>query len=235
MSMLSEREIMDELARLEDAGMEFDRDFVLRVYDKLQDESNVQKYNKNQQYSLLDDIVSGNELGETEQELFRHHGSQKHLNYFDNFLADGQSDAIVDAIHRYGGSADVLRGVKPYKSQQFKAPSDPRFEIYQEWTKGDDGSSPVLLFFEVRFNGQVIYRFTPDVGGRGITPIEPKKWLERLKRDLEEQGKYRNAQTLQRTPIFTSSGEKLTEESFLTSKGNVGTRTRGANGRFVKR
>lgn len=233
---LNRREIYDEITRLydENESMKPNMNDILKVYDRLQSESNIKKYNKTQLRSLVNDIFYGLSRGETQEELFRAQGSQKHLNYFDNFFGRGESDKIIEAIKNVGGSTDILKGIKPYKPQEFIPPMDKRFQIIQEWSDGTDGTSPHPISFELYFKGERIYGWGEIE--EDYDESEPEYTLQDFAdiryEELISTNKYKPQQTLARELVTTFDGS-YTREAYKTTTGKNAIRKRYAKGTVI--
>lgn len=233
---LTKSELYNEILRLNDENdnIKVSALDIVDVYNKLKTESNVQKYNKTQLISLVDDIFYGLGKGETKEEIFRTQGATKHLNYFDNFLERGESDKVIKAINNVGGSTDILKGIKPYKPQDFYSPLDNRFKIEQEWSDGSDGTSPHAISFDIYFEGEKIYHW--GEGDIKDFDYEPEYTLEDYAEieyeRIKEETSYKAKQTLSKETI-TKFDYSYVREAYKTSTDKIFIRKRYAKGTII--
>lgn len=110
------------------------------------------------QEALLAEIARKLSYGETPEGVFRQHSDNRHMNYFDVFLEDGQSTKILEALEIHGIPTDVLKGIK--KGVPFHVIKDG-VEVEQRLDDGDDGT-PHVDYFEIKVNGETIYKWTPE-------------------------------------------------------------------------
>lgn len=109
------------------------------------------------QEALLAEIARKLSYGETPDGVFRQHSDNRHMNYFDVFLEDGQSTKILEALEINGIPTDVLKGIK--KGVPFHVIKDG-VEVEQRLDDGDDGT-PHVDYFEIKVDGKTIYKWTP--------------------------------------------------------------------------
>lgn len=201
-------------------------------YDLMREKQNINKDIPTQE-ALLAEIARKLSYGETRESVFRQHGDNKHLNYFDVFLEEGASKNILDALNYYGISTDVLKGIK--KNVPFDAVIDG-VRVVQEISNGDDGS-PTVEKFEITKDGKLVYFWTPrrdyvsyfDDEYYDETELEQEKPAPPKQPPKTKSGKPRKGTYL--ATIISSSGEEITKE--VMSNGRVA--YRASNGRFTKK
>lgn len=233
---LTKNEIYDRLDQLENGltgRPNFDLpnwDDVISVYEQLQNETNVQKYNKSQLGSLLDDIYYGLGIGETKQELFIHHGSSKHLNFYDNFLGKGETDKVLQALNDNGLSSDLLKGIKPYKDQDFKSPIDNNFRVFSKWATNPITGSFEPEIFEIYYKGKIIYKW--ENKDKKNIQYKREQLAEQIYKELMQKNAYRPQQTLVKETIETTKGS-YTVNTYKTKTGKIATRKQYAAGTVI--
>lgn len=197
------------------------------TYKKLMSENrNVNKTNDEQE-SLISAIIIGrntpNEKGDVESwdRIFIEHSDAKHLTYFDNFLKEGETEKVINALKRNGLSTDVLKGVR--KDQAIDTTING-VTVKQEVEEDDDGYKYVS-YFEIIYEGKSIYKYDAD----GFTRTYNYEDIleDRIEEFREIAEEYSDEQkTKFRRNIKTKNG-KIIEDYYATSKGNVAKRVMG--------
>lgn len=136
--------------------------------------------------STLDYIMEGRVLAErgarlgnptleneTFEEMNVHFSDVKHMNYFDNFFRQGETDKIQKVLFQHDVPVDALKGVQPY-SDFHNTYGD--FTIDQDVYKPPEGS-PELLGFTIRNinTGEIIYEYSPSHGVDAAEEIISRK------------------------------------------------------------
>lgn len=123
-------------------------------FELMKEHKNINK-DKDTQISLIDEIMHKMYNKETPESIFRQHGDNSHMSYYDVFLEAGESDKILEALHNNDIPTDVLRGVK--KNIPFDSTiGDVR--IVQEVERTDD-SSPIISAFEIYKGDRLVYEW----------------------------------------------------------------------------
>ena len=233
---LNRYDIYKEITSLLDANptMDADANEIIEVYERLLNEPNIKAYNKSQHISVIHDIFYGLNRGETKEEIFRAQGSTtKHLNYFDNFLGYGESDKVTEILSLYNLPTDILKGVKPYKPQSFKSPINKDVEIDQLWTDGNDGSSPVPVYFDIYYQGKLIYHWDRNpINDYSVKEYTFDDYIDMAYNNAIASNNYRAQQTLFKEEVKTAT-ETYTVEGYKTKKGEARMRRRYAKGTII--
>lgn len=194
-----------------------------KMYKKLMNESVNLNKTEQEQISLISDIILGRcGLGEGRnpeswERIFNDHSDNKHMNYFDNILGDGETDKISKALSRINKGTSVLLGIR--KNQPYNEIVDG-VEIIQEISENENGS-PTVSKFELIYEGKVIYSFKRGIKEVNEENIEEE--IEKLKRLSENIG---NQDTnFRKKTNFPDN--TIIEDYFVTKKGNVAQRTMG--------
>lgn len=204
---------------------------VYEMYKNLMTENTNKNKTEMEQISLIEDIILGrNAFGkggildgkekESWDRIYNDHSDNKHMNYFDNVLAEGERDKIIKALSRNGLSTDVLRGIR--KNQSFEGSSNG-VQVIQEMGETEDGS-PQVVYFEIKYNGKTIYNFSRE---KDVIP-QTRRDIEDVARDLYDYSdEYSDSlKTRYRKKTNTANG-KVFEDLGVTSKGNIVKRIMG--------
>ena len=109
------------------------------------------------QKSMIEDIVYSKIKNEDERFIFQRYSDVKHLEYLDTFANRGETQLLLDSLREKGISVDVLKGIKyALNMNNEKSPIDKNVEISQSFSQN---SPPELESFEVKYNGETIYKF----------------------------------------------------------------------------
>lgn len=96
--------------------------------------------------------------GTKPQDIQRHFSSNRHMNFFDNFMYEGASAEVTAALNKVGLGTDVLKGIKSNQSQHFEFMTPVgELNIYNTWVQ--QGRSKHLEFFTIYLNGEIIFNF----------------------------------------------------------------------------
>lgn len=228
---LTRYEISQIATELYDREYNFSIDDVEEVYNILKSETRYKNKSKSAMQDLVTDIALGLAGGESKEEIISNKGSQKHLNYFDNFYEQGMTKEVIDAIKSAGGTLDVLKGIKPYKSDTITSPVDNRFRFSYEWEVGTAGESFIPISFDIYFEGKNIYHWG---NSRRMRDNEPTFYdrVEMAYIIRVQEKSYKPQQTLYKETIETQDGSYYLE-GYKTSKGNNFTRKRYAKGTII--
>lgn len=190
-----------------------------RVFYKAMKENRTQQFNLDEQLSLYTRIMWDLSTGLSEEQVFRQLSDNSHLNYFDFFLKQGESEKIVKALHENGLTTEVLKGIK--KGISIVSEVDG-VRIAQRYEKPDPDSTPVMVEFSIYKDGELIYSFGENNEKQEITKQIPKEWM------YTKKGKKRKA------PIIRK--EIINGETYIYSKSIKTGRTykQDSLGRFAK-
>ena len=198
------------------------------------DEANKNKTLKDQE-SLITDIMVGFSFGETKERLVRAHSSNKHMNFFDTVMEEGQSDKVQEALFRNGISTDVLRGIKAGKEINISVDTEKgKVEIKGQIHPSPDGENDENDFFEIWLNGNVIYswdRYAFDDIDFGYTDFEEVEYEPEPPKEQPKTKSGKPRKGIYLATIINSNGEEATMER--TSRGQIIYRAK--NGRFTKK
>lgn len=205
------------------------------LFDRLMNEKVNQSKNLWEQEALVTDIAIGYSIGEQTDFIFRQHADNKHLNYFDVFLEQGEADKIQKALFKHNISTDVLKGIK--KNVDFDV-TIGNVRVVQKMSDGED-TSPTIESFEIYKNGELIYKWTPDEfweEGYDDIDFEPDEYYS-PEPEVEtpkappptKSGKPRKGIYL--GTVISSSGDNVTIEKLTNGR----TVYRASNGRFTKK
>lgn len=205
------------------------------VYNSVMTEKVNATKTKDEQISLIHDILTGFSYNETKDRLLRAHSDVKFLNFFDNFLDEGESEKVYNAIKSRGLSTEILRGIKPNVDINIKMNSGKDVvEISGKINPSPDGDNDQDDFMEIKVNGNTIYRWTRDFTDfvdYDESHFEPDEHYEPepIKAPKTKSGKPRKGIYL--GTIITSSGDIITEEIMSNGRRVL----RDSKGRFTKK
>lgn len=240
MKHLTDIEIKEEMEKWIDENSDMiifpsdeDLELVHKTFNRLMNESNRAGDTRGDNYTLLHDLLEmrfdkEQERPASESEMFRQYGSNKHMNYYDIFLKQGEADKIQEVLSNYGISTDVLKGIS--RKQDFESPTieNNGHKVKINQIIGNDGGSYYVEEFEIIIDGKTVYKWT-----REVNASVAKLYGESVK-ELELKIKYAKTSKTIATRTVNTPKRKYTSELFKTSKGNIATRRRGADGRFIK-
>lgn len=198
------------------------------LFNSLMNEKVNSQKTKLEQESLISDILIGYSYGEKKDFMFRQHSDNKHMNYFDIFLSEGESKKIQSALYKNGIPTDILKGIK--KNIPFDITKDG-IQIIQEISDNGEGS-PTISKFEIYSDGKLIYKWTQDLEYEEDDYIDYDYYEKEEK--IPEQPKTKSGKPrkgIYLATIINSEGEKITQEKI--SNGRI--IYRDAKGRFTRK
>lgn len=194
-------------------------------YKLMTEEVNKNKDLKTQE-SLLGQIARKIYRGYTKEQLFREHGDNAHMNYFDNFLQPGEGQVLQDLFEKMQLPTEILRDIR--KDQPFGhdyTVGNRRIRIEQEIEKQGPGESPTVKRFEIIVNGKTIYKFRRNEE----TKVEPYMEMEEDEIPVPQK---RTKSGNEVVKVVYTPNEKITFEK-VKIKGVERTIARGKGGRFT--
>lgn len=136
-----------------------------RVYKRLMNETSNKDKSYIQQVAMVEDMyvaLNSDVRGyrkETWEHIFNDYSDNKHLNYFDTFLDNGERDKIIRALEKHKLPTAILKGIR--KNQPFENTTDG-VTVEQIMGTTDTGTPQVDGFLiSIREKGEkvVIYEF----------------------------------------------------------------------------
>ena len=136
---------------------------------------------KMRQESALTAVAFHVKEGMSNEKIFMLNTSYKHLNYFDFFLSEGESQKIIAALKQYDIPIDILRGVK--KTLPMDKDNITFEKINKKGQKVKDivrltqtivkepNISPYIGEFIIEYKGKIIYEFNKDFS-KGETYVD---------------------------------------------------------------
>lgn len=205
----------------------------------MKDEMNINK-SVFEQKSLIEDLAIGRSYGETVEKLIRSHSSNKHMDFFDTFLGEGEAGKIQEVLYKNGLSAGVLRGIKAKKEISITTKTDNGVvEVRGKIEPSPDGTNSQDDFFEILLNGKVIYSWTPDYTLVDLLDFEEEYADEAEPQEQQPKKikipsieKAEGQKTVKKVTEITSDGTERVYQYHYTTKGNLSVRIT-ENGKFV--
>ena len=246
MDILSNLEVnrtIDEFMERNLGKVELSLDEIEEIKDMfnvlMKDETNSNK-SVFEQKSLIEDLAIGKSYGEKTERLVRSHSSNKHMDFFDTFLGEGEADKIQEALYKNGLPTSVLRGIKAKKEIYIPTKTDVGLvEVRGKIEPSPDGTNSQDDFFEVLLNGKAIYSWTPDytlvdlpdLEEECFDEVEPQESQNR-KVKVPSVEKAEGQKTVKKVTENTSDGDTKSYQYYYTKKGNLAVRIT-KNGIFV--
>lgn len=190
---------------------------------------------REEQISLIHDVLTGFSYNETKDRLLRAHSDVKFLNFFDNFLDEGESEKVYNAIKSRGLSTEILRGIKPNVDIDIKVNSGRDIvEISGRINPSPDGDNDQDDFLLIKVNGTVIYKWErklTDFIDYDEDYFEPDEHYEYKPTDVPKTKSGKPRKGVYLGTIITSDGKVATEEIMSNGVKIL----RDSRGRFTKR
>lgn len=125
--------------------------------------------------NILYDFAVSKDLTEEKEKI--RHSDVYHLEVYNVFLEEGQSDKITDVLHNFDISTEALKGVKFTSTDTYEVPlsNGQKFEVYVQ-TENQDGS-PVVLEFDMILNGEYIYKWNRKLGSYFNKDIDKEEYI----------------------------------------------------------
>lgn len=243
LSNLEVDKIIDEFLERNSGKADLSLDKIEDVKDMfnslMKDEANKNK-NIFEQKSLIEDLAIGKSYGETTKRLIRSHSSNKHMDFFDTFLGQGEADKILNILSKYNLSPSVLRGVKAKQEINISTETEEGLvEVKGKIEPSPDGTNSQDDYFEILLNGKAIYSWSPDYTLVDLPEYldyfdetEPQEENENKKIKIPNIEKSDGQKTVKKVTEVSSNGDELSYNYYYTKKGNLAVRiTR--NGKFA--
>lgn len=177
------------------------------------------------QEALLAEIARKLSYGATPDAVFREHGDNRHLNYFDVFLEQGVSQQIQDVLTKNKIPTDVLKGIK--KSVPFDMVKD-NIRIVQELS--EPPPTPVVILFQIWQGNKLIYEWTPN--GYYEPYVDREDF--NFEKAMEDPIQYTRSGNIILKKVVTPEETKVYEEIKYKS-GRTAIIARGKGGKFTKK
>lgn len=193
------------------------RKFVKDAYDRISNIANTRgiymDYAGHQ--SILGDIMTGIDFGESEATIVRRWSENKHETFFEYGLYEGAFEEIEKKLSDYGYTTAVLRGLRYNKDDVITFDGD-KGEVRIEWST--DNGSPVIEYFEIIVSGHSIYKYEGKKPNVSDEYYQPRN-VETTSIDVEEIAKrVKQGNIKDLTPTPTKKGE---ENSYLINVNTV--------------
>lgn len=196
------------------------------IYNSVMTEKVNATKTKDEQVSLIHDILIGFSYNETKDRLLRAHSDVKFLSFFDNFLDEGESEKVYNAIKSLGLPTEILRGIKPNVDIDIKVNSGGNIvEISGSINPSPDGDNNQDDFLLIKVNGASIYNWVREL------PYFIDEDFEYNPTDAPETKTGNLRKGVYLGTIMTSDGNVVTEE-ILSNGVRI---LRDSKGRFTKR
>lgn len=143
------------------------------MFKRLMSEKSNSTKTIDEQFSMLTDIAYGFAINENENATFNHYADNKHLNYFDVFLEEGERSNITEALNKANIPTDVLKGIKkniPYDANT-RTEDGRLVRVVQE----TEPPSNTISYFAIYVDGEMIYSWDRSSGGYDDVPYN---WLD---------------------------------------------------------
>ena len=153
-------EFKDEITKAFHGQEQLDYKEAYNVYKRILNEYN---FNERTEETIIHNIawdMSRNGRNLSADRAFEASTTANHLEYFDNFLSKGETDAVLKALYDNKISTNVLKGLRP--SHDYSATfttEDGRSGAIQQKVEKPDGDSPLISSLYIEVDGKIIYSF----------------------------------------------------------------------------
>lgn len=128
-----------------------------RVVKKLLLEEDNKMLSPSGKKGLIETITELIFQGQDETTVFRGKSRNKHIYGFDNFLGEGTSAIVIEALEQHGLGIDAIKGLALGRNaDDIHLPSGIS---YDETLSKEPGESGVIEDLLIRYNGELIYRY----------------------------------------------------------------------------
>ena len=243
LSMYEVNQVIDEFIDRNLGKVELSLNDIEEIKDMfrvlMKDEQNVNK-NKFEQKSLIEDIAVGMSYGEKTEKIVRSHSSNKHMDFFDTFLGEGEGVKIQEILFKNNLSTSVLKGVRAKKEIKISQQTDEGLvEINGKIEPSPDGSNSQDDYFEIKLNGKVIYSWTPNYVLVDNYSFDEDYFdeteypeTENKKIKIPNIEKSEGQKTVKKVTEVTANNNSISYQYYYTKKGNLAVRVT-ENGKFI--
>lgn len=140
------------------------------MFKKLMSEKNNSTKTVDEQLSMLTDIAYGFAINENENATFNRYADNKHLNYFDIFLEEGERSRITEALNKANISTDILKGIK--KNIPYDASSTTEDGRLVRVVQETEPPSNTISYFAIYVDGVMVYSWDRSFGGYDDNPYD---------------------------------------------------------------
>lgn len=208
-----------------------------KIYHLLENENNmIQKTldeTKSAVTGIINDIINSRSNPQvTDTVMYNRFSDNKHMNYFDIFLQEGERGNITEALQGYNIPTEVLKPIRKMTDYT----STPEFingqyvQIIQETEKDDDGYVYVS-YFAILVDGEPIYQFRAN---KNIMSENMRKNFLETAQNMFDEGfeEFNIGETIKSRKV-TTPDYSYVEETFANKEGDVKTRRRYAKGTII--
>lgn len=231
---------------------------IISTYDKITSFTSYKDATPQERESIISDLIIGKmsvssisgkeKRKESGQHMFNRYSENRHMDYYDNFLAPGEADKIQKALLNAGYTSNVLRGIKKLDKTDIKI-SGTNLRVVQEIGHDDNGSEFVEAFY-IYDGDKLIYSFEASKSSIAIADDDYDEWFEDIAGNQEipmVYDKYGNEYIVTRDNKPTRSGKQRKGryiESTISPNNEIIqvqldtdgiVRGRDSKGRFVKK
>lgn len=235
--MLSEFEIMQEIQEvmsnnpqaisLNDKQIQKIKD----IYYSLTGEKSTQKKTKQDQLDMISAITIEVNAHQRDDVIYNRFADNRHMNYFDEFLGDGERAKIQKALQEYQLPTELLRPIRKNVDYDNTTMYNGKKVTVHQKTDIDDDGYRYVSEFEIYVDDELIYSF-----GNTQNPITTKnaeRFLDKAQEAFDDAGgEIGTGETVIKrnikTPTYT-----YTEEAYGKSNGEIGIRRRYAKGTII--
>lgn len=150
---------------------------IISTYDRIISFTSYKDATPQERESIISDLIIGKmsvssisgkeKRKESGQHMFNRYSENRHMDYYDNFLAPGEADKIQKALIKAGYTSSVLKGIKKLDKTDIKIPGT-NLRVVQEIGHDDNGSEYVEAFY-IYDGDKLIYSFEASKSSIAIT------------------------------------------------------------------
>ena len=159
---------------------------IISTYDRITSFTSYRDATPKERESIISDLIIGKmsvssisgeeKRKESGQHMFNRYSDNRHMDYYDNFLAPGEADKIQKTLIERGYTSGVLKAIKKLDKTDIKIPGT-NLGVVQEIGHDEFGSAYIESFY-IYDGEELVYSFEASKSSIAITD-----------NDNEEQGK----------------------------------------------
>ena len=211
-------EVIEDEPRLSPLTINGYDDIVDIVEKLIETNSEVSKYHEEEVRSLVSGVAFDISKGGNKDDVFASNYGMRGYSYYNNFLGTGELGKIFEALKENDLPVDVLSIVT--KGSQPDTFVHPKLDLkITQVVEKVKGSSPIIVYFAIIYNGKTIYSFgDDDMSDRGFTRLDGESDYDYYGRMFAKKQNKRNKSHYAGS-IVMSSGE--TYKKWVTQSGKV--------------
>lgn len=201
------------------------------MYYRLSNENRTKAKNRDEQLSMVSAIgIAVNDHTDANA-IYNRFADNKHMSYFDEFLADGERGNIQEALTRNKLPTDILKGIRKNTDYTGDFNINGNLVVVNQVTDVDDDGYRYVSEFTITVNGEEIYNFKASTNV--MSEKVKENFLEKAMSVFNNNdGDFYTQETIISRKVNTPD-YSYSEEAFIKQNGDIGTRRRYAKGTVI--